>query len=152
DAVRARSATFAHGCRTENRRVSGVTIQDAAVGVPLAVGGGTALVHAVHRLGDEVLGEVAGIGQRPVVAAGTSGASSPRFTSRGGIPVVRVIEGVGVGLVGEAQQRQQVVVVDLPVELAAPEIIVAVGVPGLGRIDIPGTALALFVHAEEEQA
>src|SRR5690606_30440144 len=42
---------------------------DAAALVPRAAAGGAALVDAVHRLGDEVLGQVAGVGQRPVVAA-----------------------------------------------------------------------------------
>src|SRR3546814_5939389 len=38
-----------------------------------------------------------------------------------------------------------------PVQLAAPEIVVAVGVPGLDRVDVPRIAVAVFIHAEEEQ-
>src|SRR3546814_3280562 len=44
-----------------------------------------------------------------------------------------------------------VVVVDPPVGLAAPEIVVAVGVPGLDRYDVLRVAVAVFIHAEEEQ-
>src|SRR3546814_936520 len=72
-------------------------------------------------------------------------------TPRGGVPIVVVLGGVGLGLVREGQQLQQVVVVDPPVQLAAPEIVVAVGVPGLDRVDVPRIAVAVFIHAEEEQ-
>src|SRR3546814_6646368 len=63
--------------------------------------------HAVHRLGDEVLGEVAGIGERPAVAAGTVVALADGVTPRGGVPIVVVLGGVGLGLVREGQQLQQ---------------------------------------------
>src|SRR3546814_3513895 len=72
-------------------------------------------------------------------------------TPRGGVPIVVVLGGVGLGLVREGQLLQQVVVVDPLVQLAAPEIVVAVGVTGLDRVDVPRIAVAVFIHAEEEQ-
>src|SRR5690606_34227155 len=125
---------------------------DAAALVPRAAAGGAALVDAVHRLGDEVLGQVAGVGQRPVVAARAGEALAGRLAARGAVPVVGVVDGGRIGLVGERQQLDQVVVVDLPVELAAPEVVVAVGVPGLAGVDVARIAVALLVHREEEQA
>src|SRR5690606_16278834 len=43
---------------------------DAACAVQRAAAERTALVHAIHRLGDEIVGEMTRIGGRPVVAAG----------------------------------------------------------------------------------
>src|SRR3546814_312701 len=143
--------TLCRSRRAEEFVVGAVAADDAARTVPGAAADGAALVHAVHRLGDEVLGEVAGIGERPAVATGTVVALADGVTPRGGVPIVVVLGGVGLGLVREGQQLQQVVVVDPPVELAAPEIVVAVGVPGLDRVDVPRVAVAVFIHAEEEQ-
>src|SRR5690606_13849353 len=67
DAGVARMAPFLDGRRAEDLVVGAVAADDAARAVPGAAAGGAALVHAIHRLGDEVLGEVAGVGQRPVV-------------------------------------------------------------------------------------
>src|SRR3546814_9106754 len=78
-----------------------VAADDAARTVPGAAADGAAPVHAVHRLGDEVLGEVAGIGERPAVAAGTVVALADGITPRRGVPIVVVLGGVGLGLVRE---------------------------------------------------
>src|SRR5690606_40511648 len=99
DAVAARGTPLPHGRRAENIVVGTVPIQDAAVGIPLAVTGGTALVHPVHRLADEVLGEVAGVRQRPVVAAGPGGPSPLGRAPRGVAPAVLVVRGARAGLV-----------------------------------------------------
>src|SRR5690606_17529153 len=98
-----------------------------------------------------VVAEVAGVGERPVVAAGTVIAAAGAVAARAAIPVVVVLGGLRLGLVGEGEQLQKVVVGDPPVELGAPEIVVAVGVPGLGGIDVARVAVAHFVHGEEEQ-
>src|SRR5690606_29468359 len=130
----------------------GVGADDAADRVPrAAVGAGAALVDAVHGLGHEVAGQVAGVGQRPVVAARAGEAFAVRLATGGAVPVVLELAGLRLGLVRERQELEQVAVVDLPVELAAPEVVVAVGVPGLAGVDVARIGVALLVHREEEQ-
>src|SRR5690606_3780443 len=135
DAGVGRVATLGQGGRPEQAGVFAVAADDAAPGIPRAAAGGAALVLAVHRLGGEVVPEVAGVGDRPVVAAGARGALAGLLAQHGAIPVVQVARRFGLGLVGERQEFQLVVVVDLPIELAAPEIVVALGDPGLGLVD-----------------
>src|SRR5690606_15167861 len=83
-----------------------------------------ALGAAVHQFHRQVVGEIRGPGQRPVVAA----AFGVRIAERLADLVVLEVVGVGGGihpvLVGEAHQAQQVVVGDLPVQGGAPETVV----------------------------
>src|SRR5690606_24626560 len=67
----------------------GVGADDAADRIPrAAVGAGAALVDTVHGLGHEVAGQVAGVGQRPVVAARAGEAFAVRLATGGAVPVV----------------------------------------------------------------
>src|SRR5690606_37941775 len=136
DAAVARVAAFRLGGGAEQAGELAVAGNDAAALVPRAAGQCTALVHAVHGLGHEVLGEVAGVGQRPVVAARAGGGLTGFRAELRRIPVVVVGGGDRIGLVGERQQLDQVVVVELPVELGAPEVVVAAGLPGLDGVDV----------------
>ncbi|MNV01655.1 hypothetical protein D3C71_918630 [compost metagenome] len=132
--------------------VAGRHRDDAAVAIRRAVAHCTTLVDAIHRLGDEVVGQMAGVRQRPVVTAGRSAALAAGVTERIAVPVVIVVTaGHRIRLVGEREQLQQVVVVDAPVELGAPEIVVALGLPRFGVIDVLRLAVAVLVHREEEQ-
>src|SRR5690606_32798306 len=113
-----------------------------------------AAVGAPHRLGHQVVAEAAGVGDRTALAAALGGAHAADVAALAAVPVVGVAGGVGLGLVGEGQQFQQVVLVDVPVQLGAPEPVVGVavvpagaGVEGVARID-----LLLLVHGEQEQA
>ena len=86
-----------------------------------------AAVLAVQRLHREVVGEVAGIGQRPVVTAVLGERRVVQLSPLA--PADVEIESIVVSLssIGERQQFQQVLVGDLPVELGAPEpVVVAV--------------------------
>src|SRR5690606_21865425 len=144
-------AALTNGDRWEQRIVAAVTPHDAAAGVPWTAGGGAAFVDAIHRLRDEGVGKMAGVGDRPVVAAGTGMAFAGLRAQSRGVPAIFVGTGGGIGLVREGEQLQQMIVVDLPIQLRAPEVVAAVGVPGLHRIDVARIAFLLFVHREEEQ-
>src|SRR5690606_34255542 len=128
-----------------------VAADDAAIVVPRTAPERAALVHAVHRLGHEIVGQVAGIGERPAVTARARITPTHFVATRGAVPVIVVLGGIRIGLVGKRQQFHQVIVIDTPVELAAPEIVVAYGVPGFDGVDVPRPAFTLFVHTEEEQ-
>src|SRR5690606_19367687 len=105
---------------TERAAIAAGQADDAAVRVPWAATAEGSLVEAVHRLDREVVGKVAGVGHRPVVAAGTRPALAGGIGAElGRIPVVVVGGGVRLGLVGEREEFQQVVVAELPVDLAA---------------------------------
>ena len=132
-------------------RVATATRDGAAVRIPGAATGGATLIHAIHRLGDEVVREVARVRYSPVVATSAGEALAVLFTPRGAIPVVFIAAGGRVRLVREGQHLQQVVVVDLPIKLGAPEVVVAVAVQGFGCVDIARIGVALFVHSKEEQ-
>src|SRR5690606_26599248 len=85
---------------------------------------------------------------------GRGGAGADRFADLAGVPVVAVGHHVDLGLVGEREEFQQVVVGDAPVHLGAPEAVVGL-VPepaGATGVAVLGIAVAGLVHGEQEQA
>src|SRR5690606_11144773 len=113
-----------------------------------------ALVDPVHRLGHEVLAEITGVGDRAALAAGLRVAGTGGVGALVGIPVVPEGGQVAVAFIGEGEQFQQVVIVDAPVHLGAPEPVLALAlVPGgAGVAGVLGIRVAKLVHREQEQA
>ena len=151
DAGVRRMAAFALGRGAEHRGVAARAREDAAVRVPVAVGIGAALVHAVHGLGDEVVRDLAGVGDRPVATAGFRVARP--LVQAASVAGEVVAEGVGRRsvLVGERQELQAMAVVQAPIDLGSPEVVVAAGLPHLQGIEVGRIGLAPFHHREDEE-
>src|SRR5690606_32826079 len=110
DAGVGRMAAFALGRRAECGGITARSRHDAATGVPWTAARGAALVHAVHGLGNEIVGQMAGVGDRPVVAARARVALARLVAERIAVPFVVVGRRDRLGLVGEGEQFDQVVV------------------------------------------
>lgn len=112
-----------------------------------------AVVLAVHRLDGEVVAEAAGVGQRAALAAALCRAHTAHSTAGGGVPVVRVSGAVGITLVGECEQLQTVIVVEVPVQLGAPEPVARLaGRPrGATGVGVARAVVPLLEHGEQEQ-
>src|SRR3546814_20746723 len=94
----------------EQPGVLAVPADDAAVRIPRAAAGGAALVLAVHRLGGEVVAEVTGIADRPVVAAGAIVAVAGLVPQHRVVPVVEIAAGLRLGLDRDRQPFHPMVV------------------------------------------
>ncbi len=135
------------------RAVGAVGEHRAAGLVQRGVGEGALVVLADHGAGGEVLPEVAGVGGRPVAAAGLGDRIAAPVADAVVIPVVAIRRVGDIALVGERQQRQAVVVVDVPVQLGAPEAVAGIVLePGaaIGR-GVVAAVVAVLVHGEQEQ-